>query len=81
MIGKNPDLDRQALDTDPDPAKWCGSDRIRIRNTVYNNTCGSTIKSKKTLTALQDAGALPTEQRHIPPRLLSDKIDQEETRL
>jgi hypothetical protein len=22
------------IDTDPDPAKWCGSDAIRIHNTI-----------------------------------------------
>ncbi len=37
-MNTDPDLDsdRQALDTaiDPDPAKWCRSDRIRILNTA-----------------------------------------------
>ena len=31
-----PDPDQTFPDTDPDPAKWYGSDRIRIRNTVRN---------------------------------------------
>jgi hypothetical protein len=30
------DPDRQYLEADPDPAKWCRSEPIRIHNTVKN---------------------------------------------
>ena len=30
-----PDMDWQGPYADPDPAKWCPSDRIRIHNTVF----------------------------------------------
>ncbi len=34
LLGNDIDPDRPALDADPDLTKWCGSDRIRIHNTV-----------------------------------------------
>jgi len=43
----DPGPDRQALDVDPDPAKWCRSDRIRIHNTENAKESNSFSKNKK----------------------------------
>ncbi len=36
LLGLDTNPDRHSLDADPDPAKWCGSNPIRIR--IHNTT-------------------------------------------
>ncbi len=46
LLGIDTDLDRHTLDADPDPAKWCRSDPIRIHNTD-KGTCSENGRQSK----------------------------------